>query len=130
MVILEDTRNQIGKHKIKNKYFADNGIKVERSKLYVGDYTLANKQNVCIDTKKDISELYGDMYGQHERFRNEMIAAKDAGIKLYILVENTNNIKYINQITRWKNPQFFKYWAEEKKAKKAGIPFKKKPPLS
>lgn len=40
MILLEDTRNQSGKHDMKNEYFADHGIKVQRTKLYVGDYTL------------------------------------------------------------------------------------------
>lgn len=39
MIIVEDTRNQTGKHKAKSEYFAKQGIQVVRSKLYVGDYT-------------------------------------------------------------------------------------------
>ena len=59
MIILEDTRNQVGKHDKKNEYFQQNGIEVRRTKLYCGDYTLPTDQSVCIDTKKDIQELIG-----------------------------------------------------------------------
>ena len=38
MIILEDTRQQAGKHDKKHEYFAQHGIKIERCKLYRGDY--------------------------------------------------------------------------------------------
>lgn len=89
MILLEDTRQQDQKHMIKHKWFAENGIEIRRSKLYCGDYTLPTDQSVCIDTKKDIQELIGDICGkQHERFRSELIRAQEAGIQLIILVEN------------------------------------------
>ena len=62
MIILEDTRNQVGKHDKKNEYFRQNGIEIRRTKLYCGDYTLPTDQSVCIDTKKDIQELIGNMW--------------------------------------------------------------------
>lgn len=89
MIILEDTRQQDSKHNKKKQWFEKNGIEVKRTKLYVGDYTFPKNQSVCVDTKKDIQELIGDICGkQHERFREELIRAKEADIKLYILVEN------------------------------------------
>lgn len=87
MILLEDTRNQVTKHKTKNKYFSENGIEVRRTKLYVGDYTLPTNQSICIDTKKDIQELIGDICGKsHERFRDELIRAQESNIKLIIFV--------------------------------------------
>ena len=89
MILLEDTRNQVGKHDKKNEYFSKNGIEVRRTKLYCGDYTLPTNQSVCIDTKKDIQELIGDICGKsHERFRNELIRAQESNIKLIILTED------------------------------------------
>lgn len=89
MIILEDTRQQDSKHNKKREWFEANGIEVKRTKLYVGDYTFPKNQSVCVDTKKDIQELIGDICGkQHDRFREELIRAKEADIKLYILVEN------------------------------------------
>lgn len=102
MIILEDTRQQTARHKIKQKWFEENGITVMRTKLFVGDYTLPTNQSLCIDTKKDLLEVAGNICGkQHERFRNELIRANEAGIKLIILIEDDvydwNSIKY------WKN---------------------------
>lgn len=120
MIILCDTRQQAGKHKTKDKYFADHGIEVRRTKLYVGDYTLPTNQSVCIDTKKDIQELIGDICGKsHERFRDECIRAQEAGVKLIILVENEAGyvdrkqtvynkvVRSIDDLFSWVNPRLF-----------------------
>lgn len=120
MILLEDTRNQPGKHDMKNKYFADHGVEVRRTKLYVGDYTLPAVQSVCIDTKKDIQELIGDICGKsHERFRNECIRAQEANVKLIVLVENEAGyvdrkqtiynkvVRSIDDLFSWVNPRLF-----------------------
>lgn len=120
MILLEDTRNQPGKHDLKNKYFSDNSIEVRRTKLYVGDYTLPTDQSVCIDTKNDIQELIGDICGKsHERFRNELIRAQESGIKLIILVENKPGyvdrkktvynkvVRSVDDLFSWVNPRLF-----------------------
>ena len=135
MLILCDSRQQEGKHNLKEKWFAEHGIETRRTKLYVGDYTLPTDQSICIDTKKDIQELVGDICGkQHERFRNECIRAQEAGIRLIILTENvraqeagirliilTENvggkvgrgeiynptITKLEELHRWKNPRLF-----------------------
>lgn len=62
MIILEDTRQQAKKHELKHKWFADHGIFVSRTKLYVGDYTLPTDQSICVDSKFAISELQGDLH--------------------------------------------------------------------
>lgn len=120
MIILEDTRQQDSKHNKKREWFEANGIEVKRTKLYVGDYTFPKNQSVCVDTKKDIQELIGDICGkQHDRFREELIRAKEADIKLYILVENERIIinerkgiysPYIDSLDnlhRFVNPRLF-----------------------
>lgn len=105
MIILEDTRQQVKKHEEKHKWFAENGIKIERCRLYVGDYTLPNNQSICIDTKKDLQELIQDVTQQHERFKAELIRAKDAGIKLIILVEHGADITCLDDVLFWQNPR-------------------------
>lgn len=62
MIILEDTRQQAKKHEIKHKWFSEHGVMVNRTKLYVGDYTLPTDQSICIDTKKDCQELLQDIH--------------------------------------------------------------------
>lgn len=61
LTILEDTRQQESKHESKHKYFRENGILYRRVTLDCGDYTLPNDRSVAIDTKKDLSELIGDI---------------------------------------------------------------------
>jgi len=119
MILLEDTRQQTGKHDLKNAYFKEHGIEIRRTKLYCGDYTLPTNQSICIDTKQDISELIQDLQTDHDRFRNELLRAQEAGIKLYILVDNdfqwisrTKNIfnspvRKIEDLFSWKNPRAF-----------------------
>lgn len=100
MVIIEDTRNQIGKHKELNKQLAAMGHTIVRSKLFVGDYAEAKNQSVCIDTKKDILELAGNICGkQHERFRDECLRAMCAEIRLIVLIEEET------LVTEWKSPR-------------------------
>lgn len=88
MVILEDTRQQAGKHKNIANYFKQANIQVERCCLYVGDYAIANDQSRAVDTKQDVLEIAKDiMSADHERFKAECQRANDAGIKLLVLIE-------------------------------------------
>ena len=57
MILIEDTRQVVGKHKLKNEYFKKMGIEVVRSKLLFGDYQNPQNPSIAIDTKKDIQEL-------------------------------------------------------------------------
>lgn len=113
MQLVEDKAQKIDQHEMKNRWWKSQGIDVVRYPLPVGDYILADEKvrelikrkqkrnveikkmdfvgtyKVCVDTKKDIQELIGDICGkQHERFRDECMFAQNNGIKLYILVEN------------------------------------------
>lgn len=100
MVIIEDTRNQIGKHEALNKQLTEMGHTIVRSKLFVGDYAEAKNQSVCIDTKQDILELAGNICGkQHTRFREECIRAMCAEIRLIILIEEETSIP------QWESPK-------------------------
>ena len=105
MLILEDTRQQAYKHETKHKWFEENGIKVDRCRLYVGDYTLPTDQSVCIDTKKDLQELVQDVCQQHDRFRAELIRAKEANIQLVVLCEHGGRIRCLEDVYFWNNPR-------------------------
>ena len=61
MIILEDSRQQESKHKIKHKWCLEHGVHWNRSALQCGDYQLPRDGSVAIDTKKDIQELIGDI---------------------------------------------------------------------
>ena len=103
-VLQIDTRNKPGKHDLKHQYFEQQGIKTIRTKLYVGDYALVGG-TVCVDTKANIQELAANVDQQHERFRNEMIKARDAGYTLVFLVENEDGVTDLSTLTEWVNPR-------------------------
>ena len=144
MRIVEDKANKIDQHEKKNRWWKNNGVDVLRYPLPVGDYifvtdkvqdviTRKQKRNVeikkmdfmgsykvCVDTKKDIQELIGDICGkQHERFRDECMLAQNNGIKLFILVENepivinerkgivSPYIDSLDNLHRFVNPRLF-----------------------
>lgn len=134
MILISDKAQQKGKHVIKEKYWADNGIEVLYHPLPVGDYILANEKvldvidrkakrgidtkkmdflgtyNVVVDTKKDIQELIGDICGkQHARFKDECLLAQNNGIKLYILVENRDKVSEVRDLFKWQNPRMHRY---------------------
>ena len=169
MIILEDTRQQAGKHDLKHKWFAEHGIFVNRCTLVCGDYQIPGDGSVAVDSKKDIAELIGDiqvrqmpkkeirqnldnlfpeldafnLYSligdddsdrfpeneisdycfkrnlpeswmkaaqdlylkRHGFFHRGLIRAKQYGVKLYILVENEDGVKSIEDLFRWINPR-------------------------
>ena len=104
MVIVEDSRNQIGKHKNINAYLKSVGLRVIRSKLIVGDYVIANRQDTSIDTKKDMVEVSQDIFQDHKRFRSECELAKDCEIRLVVLIED-NTVGSYEELLQWINPQ-------------------------
>lgn len=75
MIILEDSRQQKGRHDNINAWMILHDIEIRRTKLYVGDYTLPANQSVCIDTKYGLQEVYGNLIQDHRRFTEECKAA-------------------------------------------------------
>ena len=104
MVVVEDSRNQTGKHKNINAYLESVGVRVIRSKMIVGDYTLPADQRICIDTKKDMVEVSQNIFQDHARFRRECELAKDCGIHLVVLIED-NTVANWDELLKWTNPQ-------------------------
>lgn len=101
ITLIEDTRQQHGKHDLKAKYFTENDIAVIRHGLYVGDYARLDNQLIVVDTKKDVVEIAANICGpQHERFRNECLRAKEYGIKLVVLIEEE-----VSDLAEWKSPR-------------------------
>lgn len=103
MTIIEDTRQQAKKHEKKHKYFEEHGIKVIRSKLPAGDYARIDNMSVVIDTKKDIQEIIQNVTKDHARFVAECELAKEAGIKLIILIENNDKVYKKEDLFSWYN---------------------------
>ena len=127
------------------KYFEDNGIDYDTSKLYVGDYQSLDNPKIVIDRKQNLAEIMQNV--KKKRFRDELIRAKKAGIHLIILIEHSKDITCIDDITKWKNPRLEQYkrtlkwklnlnyhaeyneWELYRQAKEKGLS-PRKPPIS
>jgi len=124
MVLLEDSRQQSGKHRNISSYCKRHDIDLVRKKLDVGDYMFP-EGTVSVDTKFGLQEVYGNLIKDHDRFRRECIRAKESGIQLVILVEEAG-ITTLDDVKDWKNPRIEQYeWAVEH-----GCNTAKAPPIS
>ena len=104
---MEDTRNQVGKHKNIHAYCEQQGIEIVRQALNVGDYMLAGpefggmKGDICVDTKYGVPELAMCCFQEHERFRDECERAQRFGIQLIVLTEEV--LPY-GRLDYWRSP--------------------------
>ena len=87
------------------KQFDVLGVQYFVSKLYVGDYQSLDNPRLVIDRKKDLQEICGNVCQQHERFKAELLRAKEQGIKLVILCEHGADIKSLEDVFFWQNPR-------------------------
>lgn len=95
--IVEDTRQQAGKHGRKHADFERMGQAVVRSKLPAGDYAFAPR--AAVDTKRDIYELAACLTTGHARFARECDAVP--GSILVILTENDQGIRSLADLEAW-----------------------------
>jgi ribosome-associated protein len=102
-VLLEDTRQHKDKHEHKREWWSRNGFALVRSKIAFGDYCLPPE--VAVDTKASIAELAYDIDQEHARFRRELVGARDAGCKLYVLVENDDGVTSLSDLAGWMESQ-------------------------
>lgn len=103
MILLEDTRNQVGQHKNVEAYCRRMGIEIVRQCLNVGDYMLPGG-TISVDTKADILELsHNIMSSDHRRFKAECVRAMECGIQLIVLVEE---IPPFGRLDMWEVPRF------------------------
>jgi ribosome-associated protein len=103
MVIIEDSRQKRGMHELKHACFEEMGVELVRNMLPFGDYALP--PSISVDTKADMAEIASNIGGDHQRFKRECIAAKNAGCQLIILVENTDGIHSVDDVHTWINPE-------------------------
>ena len=105
MIFIHDTRDQAGKHKNLEEWMEREGHTLVRSKMYVGDIALLHDQSTCIDLKSlGLTEVYNNLVQSHNRFRDECIRAKEANIKLIVLVEE-KGVRELHEVKNWQNPQ-------------------------
>lgn len=104
--IIEDSRQQAGKHEAKHAAWDAHGDKYYRCALPCGDYALFPR--VSVDTKANMQEIAQNIGGttkEHERFRRELQLAQTYGCHLYVLVENEDGISDLQGVESWVNPR-------------------------
>ena len=146
MIIGVDRAQQAGKHDLKHMMLKDRGIRLLSLPLPVGDYVNVSDEMIdvikrrrdklkkmdliglvtaSVDTKRSISELYANLITHHDRFSDECNLAKNNGIQLYIVTENTEGIETEEDLPQWQNESAWNTW---RKKQKNGI--KCKPPAT
>ena len=105
MTIQVDTREHKEEWERIQGQFDSLGVEYFRSKLYVGDYQSLDNPRLVIDRKKDLGELCGNVCQQHERFKAELLRAKQHGIKIIILCEHGDGIQTVEDVYFWQNPR-------------------------
>lgn len=102
MIILYDTREQPGEKL--NKRLENTGCPCERVKLNFGDYSakcgdVSLADSVVIERKMNLTELTMCFGSERERFQREFERAKEAGAKIYLLIENADwNVLYSDSV--------------------------------
>ena len=79
------------------------GVQLIRNILPFGDYISVPR--VSVDTKANMEEIAHNIGSDHKRFKNECVAAREAGCQLIILVENTSGVTCVNDVREWVNPE-------------------------
>ena len=113
MILIEDTRQQKGKHNNVHKYCDSQGIEIYPLTLTVGDYMLGEVQNgkvvpigkCAIDTKFALIELANDLSKDEQALDKKYRKCYEQGIKLIVLIEEP--FGSVQEIANWKNPHGF-----------------------
>ena len=85
--------------------FEKEGVNYFSSKLLVGDYMNLDNPRLIIDRKQDLQELHGNVCQQHERFKRELLKSIQANIQLIILIEHGEDIKSLEDVYFFYQPQ-------------------------
>ena len=109
LTIIEDTRQKDGKHTLKNDQWMEQGVAVIRSAIRFGDYVIDSDDElppiVSVDTKADIYELAKNIGKEHDRFRRELVGARDIGTQLVVLVENEDGVESLEDLCEWRESE-------------------------
>ena len=111
IVLIQDTREKVGKHNNIIRYCKSNGIEIIRKTLQVGDYMLGEKcgdtvipiSKISVDIKSlGLTELATDLTKDEQALNKKYRKSYEQGIKLYVLIEEQFDSIY--DIAKWKNP--------------------------
>ena len=85
---------------------------IRRRGMKLKKMDLVNDIKIAVDRKNSIDEICSNICStrkNHERFRDEAIMAQKAGCKFYVIIENTEGIRSVSDITKWSNPRLHRY---------------------
>ena len=99
MVYIFDSREKKNDH-IK-AYFDKHGIPFKVQKLDEGDYQIDGNPNITVDRKQNMQEMYNCVVNDKSRFMKEVRRCCEKGIKLYILIEHSPQIKSLADVPKW-----------------------------
>lgn len=111
IVLIQDTREKVGKHNNIIRYCKSNGVEIIRETLQVGDYMLGEKcgdtvipiSKISVDIKSlGLTELATDLTKDEQALNKKYRKCYEQGIKLYVLIEEQFDSIY--DIAKWKNP--------------------------
>jgi ERCC4-type nuclease len=104
MVIQVDSREKAKAIKTILSQFESARVKYFVSKLFVGDYQNLDNSKLVVDRKR-ILELVQNVCQDHKRFTAELERAKEYGIHVIVLCENTDGIESLQDVLDWVNPR-------------------------
>ena len=100
-VIIEDTRQHVGKYDKAHAHFDLADVSVIRSKLAVGDYSAPPSR--VVDTKKGFEEVVGNFCSKdRDRVKREIMLAKHMGTELIFLIID-DKATSIEDAKTWRN---------------------------
>lgn len=97
--------------------FGRRGIETYTHSMYVGDYENPDFPKIIIDRKQNLSEVYTNIchenkfdknYEKCGRFRRELERADRNGFRLYFLIEHGGQMRCMEDVKNWSNPQLKK----------------------
>ena len=104
MVLQVDSREKAKAIKTILSQFESARVKYFVSKLFVGDYQNLDNSKLVVDRKR-ILELVQNVCQDHKRFTAELERAKEYGIHVIVLCENTDGIESLQDVLHWVNPR-------------------------
>lgn len=105
LTLMMDTRERKEATKLILQEFERQGVRVIRSKMFVGDYQKLENPMLVIDRKHNLNELCGNVVQGHKRFAAELERANKVGIHVIVLVEHSKNIRCLADVNNWVNPR-------------------------
>lgn len=112
MTIMADTREHAKQWERIRAGFEAHGVDYIRTKLYVGDYMDMDNPRLVVDRKHNLAEIASNFTDERKvggrmqnRLEDEMVRAKEHGIKIVFLIEHGGSMKTIEDVMLWKNPR-------------------------